>query len=277
MGLVGQLRRSSVGTTLEYGALRAYARVPQQISGERALPGALVFGHQKTGTSVVASVIAQQAQVDCSIDLPAERLRPSDPSRVEVDELIRRSAPFSYRPLVKEPHWSLFAPRLLEALPDARAIGVLRDPVKTIESICFRLRIPTESMSTIPLVGPWWQPMLDGHGVASPSRSALENLAVRISLCEQSIAEASRKFPNRIRVVSYESFVESPAQAARNLVEFLGWEATGRADTDRQYQPGLRAASIEEKARYQLNDSQRDLVHRIVNGGTSSAPNGEVR
>ena len=219
---LSQFRKSRLGTSLEYGAFRAYAGIPRHISRETTHPKALVFGHQKTGTSVVASVVAQQAQVGCSIDLPAERLRPSDPSRVSVETLLRRSAPFSYRTLVKEPHWSLFAPRILEELPDVLAVGVLRDPVENIESICYRLRIPTETLNARPEVGPWWQPMIDGHGLASPSHSALENLAARIALCEERLSKALLEFPDRMRVVNYEDFVVSPVSAARSLVHFFG-------------------------------------------------------
>ncbi len=272
MHLVSRIRRSEVGAALEYGALRLYSRTPALLSGPREVPSALVFGHQKTGTSVVASVVAQQALVSNSIDLPAERLRPSDPSLHSANTLLERSSPFSCRTLVKEPHWTLFAPSLLSELPNARAAGVIREPVKTIESICYRLRLPTQELHGIPRVGPWWQPIIDGHGLATPGTSALENLARRIVLCEKVIHDTFRRFPDRMTIVQYDDFVQSTVASAKELVHFFGWDVVGEADVERQYQPGLRAASAEDKRRYRLDERQRRLVSEIVSASSSRRP-----
>lgn len=265
MSLLSQARRSQAGAKVEFGALRAYALAHEQLWRNRKDPDALVFGHQKTGTSVVAAVIAQQAKVSHAIDLPVERLRPADPAYVGVTELLRRSAPFVNQQLIKEPHWTLFAPKLLSELPDVRAVGVIRNPIKTIESICYRLKLPTALLDRPATVGPWWQPIFDGHGLDCQKGSALENLACRIALCEEKLCETTYSFPDRMRIIQYEDFVLSPAASARELLKFFGWQLCGEADTDRQYQPGLRAASESEKAQYRLSKKQCSVVWGIVN------------
>lgn len=257
------LRTSYVGRSLELMYLVSKRELAIRRE-EPKVPRLIVFGHQKSGTSFVAEVVAQVAEVPARIDLPVERIDPSLVGNISAEALIHRSWPYSSATIVKEPHWTPFAPEFMNSFEDLYAVGVKRDPVKIIESICFRLSLPARGLEGMPPVERSWRPILAGHGLTDASPSALENLARRIGSHEQAMEVASWSGPERWTLVDYDAFRADPVTHAREVAKLAGMPSKGQPDLNRQYQPGLRSVDSESREQFMLDEAQQDVVRRLV-------------
>ena len=104
----------------------------------------IILGNQKSGTSAIASLLADFSGSSRTLDIPATwppnfgRLMRQEMS---IAELVRKNALAFSKDVVKEPNLSFFATELRECFPDARFVFVLRDPRDNIRSILNRLGI----------------------------------------------------------------------------------------------------------------------------------------
>lgn len=104
----------------------------------------IVLGNHKSGTSAVASLLADCGRLSKSIDIP--ELWPLSEGlmhgTLELAEIVAQfPKPFS-RELIKEPNLTFFYPAVQRVFPEARYVFVNRDPRSNIRSFLSRCKLP---------------------------------------------------------------------------------------------------------------------------------------
>lgn len=131
----------------------------------------LVVGNQKSGTSAVAGLLAKASNKSVAIDLIGELIRPTVPKVVSgewpVSEFLHHNNVDFTRGIIKDCHMTLIVDKVVEHIPGARVVYVVRDPRDNIRSIFNRLGMDGKANAVPPNVwrtlGPGWRLVLDGH------------------------------------------------------------------------------------------------------------------
>lgn len=105
-----------------------------------------ILGNQKSGTSVIASLLSMCTGMSVSVDLRREvgkqyYLNIAN-KKVPFKKLIARNRQDFSREIIKEPNLTLFYSDLRRSFPDAKYIMVIRDPRDNIRSILNRVAVP---------------------------------------------------------------------------------------------------------------------------------------
>ena len=199
-----------------------------------------MLGNQKSGTSAIASLLADFAGLSKTIDVQSlwgreghaiMRGERSLQAAVEADP-----EPFTAE-LVKEPMLSFFADQALELFPQAKAVFVVRDPRDNIRSLLNSRKLPGELEQLTPRL----LKSLGKRVTVSPEvwGGAGENyvgvLAHRWNLAADALL-ANRR---RVRVARYEDFTADKLSFLGELAAELGLEqrADVSAKLEVQYQP----------------------------------------
>ena len=104
----------------------------------------IVLGNHKSGTSAVASLLADCGQLTKSIDIPElwPRSEGLMHGTLDFEEIVAEfPKPFS-RELIKEPNLTFFYPAVRRVFPAARYVFVNRDPRSNIRSFLSRCKLP---------------------------------------------------------------------------------------------------------------------------------------
>ena len=105
----------------------------------------IVLGNQKSGTSVIAHLLADYGGLSKTIDIPP--LWRSNTLKILSGEVPFREVVVKHRyyfstGLIKEPYMTFFIEQVFEVFPEARYVFVVRDPRDNIRSILNRMDIP---------------------------------------------------------------------------------------------------------------------------------------
>lgn len=239
---LSRLRRRLTGGL---DVLERYLLTPFVAPNERAI---FVLGNPKSGTTVIAGLLAEYAGASATLDLWPRLRRPQTLAAVHSGEVPFRAfvdrfrADFS-RDVVKDVHLTFLFPRLSERFPAARFVMVVRDPRDNVRSILDRLDLPGDR-EDLDLsrheMRPLWRAILDSPwldvGVEDPY---IERLARRWSLA----ARVYLEHPDAMELVRYEDFLADKLGAISDLARRLGLERRGRIEDklDRRYQPRGRS------------------------------------
>ena len=105
----------------------------------------IVFGNQKSGTSVIASLLADLGGLSKTIDIPplwrdegAEIVH----GRARFGDVVRRHPSYFATELIKEPMMTFFVGQVLDEFPRARCAFVVRDPRDNIRSLLDSRKLP---------------------------------------------------------------------------------------------------------------------------------------
>ncbi len=222
----------------------------------------LVLGHQKTGTSAIASLLALMTGASYSQDPfyqvdrgSAVALREVTTQPEKFAAIAAQNAGLFRSQIVKDPDFIYFLPQLKSAYPGAAQVFVTRRPEDMIRSIIGRLGLPADALEQPAtalqkhLPNQHWLAVLGGFNVEesnngehteSPlAHSAAWNLLHRWIECNR-IYLANR---NEMHIIRYEDFCQSKASTLRSLTALLGLRARHdiSSSLDRQFQPSGRS------------------------------------
>lgn len=205
-----------------------------------------VFGNQKSGTSVIAALIAANADLNVTIDFQPEVRFPTVPDVVSGHKTMRsfisRNRLGFSRPVIKEPALTFMAERILERWPSSKYVFVLRNPFENIRSILDRLQLPgdleTLDSANTSAVSLTWGTVLDNRWLGITAEHYIEQLAYRWVYA----TECYKRFSDRFTLIRYEDFEGEKIKAIHDLVECVGLQPVASIDhlVDVQYQPAGR-------------------------------------
>lgn len=226
---------------------RRVARRIKRIARDRRRPTpqhspVFVLGHQKSGTSAVAGLLAAISGSSVSIDLRREIEDLLIPEIVRgaatIEELVRRNRADFAAGIVKHPNLTLVARELFDSFPASPAVFVIRDPRDNIRSILDRLLIDG---TTTDLSNDQWQAIprawqlvlgLDRSGSRPNHLDAL---------CDRWLLMGGQYLDHRDRMelIRYEDFVADKRGAIEALARSLDLRTDGDIDSllDHQFQP----------------------------------------
>jgi len=183
-----------------------------------------VLGNQKSGTTVIAALLAEATQLPVTLDLngliadPGLQLRLKD-GRETFEAFVDEYRYEFSRKIIKEPVLTLFHRELAETFPSAKFVFIVRDPRDNIRSILNRLRIPgdksSEEATSFAEVrrNPVWALVLDTNWLNVPSGSYIDALAKRWNICSSCYDE------ERMVLIRYEDFKRNKENCIYRLAE----------------------------------------------------------
>ena len=215
----------------------------------------IVAGMPKSGTTAIASLLAEAAGVEvCSdpfhqLDSKGVSFRESLFSgALSLETLWRQHRSVFSGTVVKDPNFPLFFGELLQLFPNAQFVFIVRDPRDNIRSILSRLKIPgnpTEGNQHLGDMKGTWSRVLNGTSPEMPGSDYLEKMAWRWRI------SAERYFENqdRIHLIRYEDFRKDKKVRIEKLAGELGFQ--GLKDiaslVDIQFQPkGTRPSNLDD-------------------------------
>ena len=188
----------------------------------RDIDPVLVLGNQKTGSTAIAELLAQYGDLWATTDLhPLQSSAPqieNDPAFVA--RLIQRLRYYLRGDLIKENELTVATDALLEALPRARPVFVVRHPVQNVRSILDRLSLPGQPLpfERLGLSGNGWERIVRGHDYGIEAENHITSLAVR--WCRT--AKIYLRHSERLHLVRYEDFVSDKLGTISSLANQLG-------------------------------------------------------
>ena len=202
-----------------------------------------VLGNQKSGTTAIASLLADHTESTASLDIQDfELLEHTYPALIQGDITTKAfetlHAPFFSKKVIKECLLTTAFDDLKALHPNAEFVFIVRDPRDNIRSILDRFRIPGDrdnvNWSQISLPPLWayvfglkWRPL--------KGKNYIDMLASRWN----EIVNIYLKYQDKFRLVKYENFNNDKATLISDLARTLGLEP--KADiTDKidiQFQP----------------------------------------
>lgn len=104
----------------------------------------IVTGNQKSGTSVIASLLADYGYLSKTIDIPIlwnENVKNILNNNVSFADLVYKNKKYFINDLIKEPNMIFFIDQVIKFFPKAQYIYIVRNPLDNIRSILNRLKI----------------------------------------------------------------------------------------------------------------------------------------
>lgn len=211
-----------------------------------SLTKAVFMGHQKSGTTAIANLLAKRSLMSYSND-PVyfsckesnEAVKLLENNSEEFVKIVEANKGLFYRNIVKDPDFSFFPNLIPEIYPSAQIVFISRNPFDIIRSIFNRLNIDglndASTISTSQMKNPTCQWDYIINGEQGCSLSVVTRLAQRI---EKTTAQYIR-YKRMMYLVKYEDFNVNKAFFIDKLAVRLGFELkkdiTDSLDT--QFQP----------------------------------------
>ncbi|MGB0652288.1 MAG: sulfotransferase domain-containing protein [Thermoplasmatota archaeon] len=201
-----------------------------------------VFGNQRSGTTVIAALLAEHARLAATLDLKGSSVEEHEAfvkEELPLKDFLRRHRHQFSVGLVKEPALTLFYDRLATTFRLERAAFVIRDPRQNIRSILNQANVPgdLEGWPDLGAVTPAWQRIVDSRWLGIPGDDYIANLAHRWN----AIMDIYLERTERLTLVRYEEFQRDKAGTIWRLADELGLphRQNIRRKVDVQYQrPG---------------------------------------
>lgn len=181
----------------------------------------LVLGNQKTGSTAIARLLAVWGNLNAVTDvhsLQASRVRlPNQPAAVE--EFLQRARYYFRHDLVKENALTPATDALLNVLPCARPVYVVRHPVHNVRSILDRLGLPgtPRSLRSLDLSDGGWRPIVENRHFDGDADDHITSLAQRWA----ETTAIYRRHRDRLTLVRYEDFMADKEGCIRQLSDRL--------------------------------------------------------
>ena len=203
-----------------------------------------ILGNQKSGTTVIASLLARVAGRSLAIDLRQEILAPSfiqlKSKQLSFDKFVNINILDFSKEIIKVPEFSFFYNELKGYFFQAKFVFIIRNPLDNIRSILNRFDLPGNQTglnkgqyNKLPLA---WRLVfrVDWLGEEN-SRSYIKNLAKRWNLAAQAYIENSSGFV----LIKFEDFLKNKKPTIAKLAHELGLETNCNIEKllDKQFQP----------------------------------------
>lgn len=196
-----------------------------------SLTKAVFMGHQKSGTTAIANLLAKRTQMSYSNDPVYFSCKESNKAvKLLEDEseefvsIMRAHRGLFFREVVKDPDFS-FAPCLISKMyPAAKIIFISRNPYDIVRSIYNRLDISGQieakkiPMSAMKNPTCQWDYIINGE--IGCSKQVTERLAARI---EETTVQYL-KHNDKMILVKYEEFMSNKGKFIDELADNLGFE-----------------------------------------------------
>lgn len=199
----------------------------------------LVLGNQKTGSTAIARLLAHRGGLRATTNIhplqsPDARLE-NDPAPIEA--LIQRLRYYFRRDLVKENELTLATDALLQVLPNARFVYVVRHPADNIRSILDRVDLPGHPLplDRVDRSGSGWHRIVHGTDIDVDAEDHITSLAKRWSYT----AEIYNRNRDRLHLVRYEDFTADKKGTISTLSRQLDIEPQQKIEAflDVSFQP----------------------------------------
>lgn len=228
-----------------------------------ALDVVLVLGNQKTGSTAIATLLAHLGELRAVLDLPP--LHPPDThlrnDPAAVASFVQRMRYYFRRDLVKENELTRATDALLEVLPRARPVFVVRHPVHNIRSILDRVDLPGRPvpLEKIKLAASNWHSVVTSRPLGIEAPDQITALAKRWT----HVTTLYRRHRDRLHLVRYEDFVADKQETIYTLAEQL--EIAPRRDIrpllDVPFQPRGAHRSVPPHEFFSVE--ALDIIHRL--------------
>lgn len=228
-----------------------------------ALDIILVLGNQKTGSTAIATLLAQLGQLRAATDIPP--LHPPDThlrnDPAAVASFVQGMRYYFRHDLVKENELTPATNALLEILPRARPVFIVRHPVHNIRSILDRVDLPGRPipLEKIDLAASNWEPVVTSRPLDIEAPDQITALAKRWT----HMTTLYRSHRDRLHLVRYEDFTADKQETIHTLAEEL--EIEPRRDIrpllDVSFQP--RGAHRSVPPHEFFSAEALDTIHRL--------------
>lgn len=186
----------------------------------------LVLGNQKSGTSAIAALLAENTGLSVTIDITQEVNHPIYhhviSGKLSFDEYIQRHKLYFSKAIIKEPNLTLFYNQLIDYFPNSQFVFIIRDPRDNIRSILNRLQLPgnlTEiKLEQRQMMSQAWQLIIDNFGFNLPGSNYIEKMAYRWDYMANLYSNNSEK----MILIRYEDFLQDKVIQIERLAQKLG-------------------------------------------------------
>lgn len=206
----------------------------------------IVLGNQKSGTTVIASLLGEITDNSVTID-PFHRIEDSVKLRQRMShqaicfsEVVQRNKIYFSTQVVKDPYFTFIVEDVMSVFPQSQYVFVSRDPRDNIRSILNRLNLPgnrddlkeAELASCPPKTD--WREILEGQMPAVDGSNYIEKLAHRWDKA----TSLYKTHQDKIVLIRYEDFVKDKVAEIKQLSRKVGLkpERDISALVDKQYQ-----------------------------------------
>lgn len=202
----------------------------------------VILGNQKSGTSVIAHLLADFGDLSKTIDIPeiwGRNLTKLLRGETILSDLSRRYPHRFFAQLVKEPNLTFFYTDLKSIYTDAQFVFILRDPRDNIRSILNRLDLPGDlkrlDEATHPIPHSWrliFDPALFNFG-------EMDHYIDILSMRWNHTVDVYLKNRDAFHLITYEAFSANKVRTISTLAADLGLPKVHdiSAKIDIQYQP----------------------------------------
>ena len=182
----------------------------------------LVLGNQKTGSTAIARLLAAIGQLDVASDihvLQASNVQVAN-NPESVAAFIQKARYYFRRSVIKENALTPATDALLDVLPQARPVYIVRHPVHNIRSILDRLDLPGTPRTLAPLeiADDGWTSIVDSRHLGFEAADHITSLAKRWTY----MTAIYRRHSERLTLVRYEDFMADKMATIRRLADQLG-------------------------------------------------------
>ncbi|MDJ0705406.1 MAG: sulfotransferase [Leptolyngbyaceae cyanobacterium MO_188.B28] len=236
---IGQLKQIIPNSIRQSIGFLGNPKKVYQMKTSRLHPNPIfILGHAKSGTTVIASLLAKMSGQEVSLD-PIFRIDPKGALQEKIfsqalsfDDFIQSNKFYFSTPLIKDPKLTFFYDDLVRCFPEARFAFVIRDPRDTIRSFLNRRGIPGNLDKLSDFKGSEVQ---IGRRPVIPGNNYIEKLANRWNLA----AETYINHQDNFSLIRYEDFVQDKIRVIGDLAKDLGLNQLNdiAGDLNIQYQP----------------------------------------
>jgi len=209
----------------------------------------LILGNQKSGTTAIASLLAQHIGGSATLDMPAiwDHVEGILTGNEHLGPFVDRHAHYFSRDVVKEPWLTFMLQELSQIFPRVNYVLILRDPRDNIRSILDRLNLPGNLSINPPGIAnlkTGWKEVFNPMLISCEDEHYINLLAERWNTAARVPEEKGSLVQS---IVRYEDFLEDKVQFITDLARRLGHQ--GRFDIkdeiDQQFQPEGKNRGIE--------------------------------
>lgn len=238
---------SSVLKPTAVNALNALKVLELKIRSTRAVmhpQPIFVLGNQKSGTSIIAALLAKATGLSVSLDLVREYLSDGTvyiklkKGKKDLQELIYRNKLDFSRQIIKEANLTPFFEDLIARFPDSRYVFIVRDPADNIRSQLNRWDIPGNQQSLshkkMKSVKKSWHIVFNGEWLGFDGNGYVEMMSHRWRY----MADIYLKNSDLMTLIRYEDFLEDKEKSILSLAEAIGLKPSNNIvdSVDVQYQ-----------------------------------------
>ena len=213
-----------------------------------------ILGNQKSGTSVIASLLGKLTNKTTSIDLFYSGFKYSLFQKWKSKEIStikfahKNKLEFSHS-IIKEPHFSVFYQELKEEFTESEFVMIVRNPFDNIRSILDRLDVGgNKKQLTNKEKNKFfhsWNLLLDNKWIGGNNNQYIEVLAERWNIICNSYLENK----NDIVLVKYEDFLSDKKGVIHSLSKKLNLKEKSDIShlLDKQFQPKGKQQKVDIK------------------------------